>query len=178
MFVVNLKYVIMNRRVVLKSSLFVVLLGVVLVFSSCNKEESKIIGKWEYKKIEVRELETSNLAANSWIRTNIPTMFPTIMPMVLGSDFNGITEFTKNGKVKNGEYTATYKMNGAELTITADGGKSVIYGCSIPDEKNLHLDVNIIEMHNEAFNTMMDEALKSIELDITTLVIRLYFKKQ
>jgi hypothetical protein len=168
----------MSRKIVLKSILCVVVLNFVLFFSFCNKEEKKIIGKWEYKKVEVRKLSTSSLAMNNAIRMMIPTMFPTMMSMVLVSDFNGITEFTKKGKVINKEYTATYKVNDTKLTITADGSKSVIYDYSIPDDKKMYWDIDIIEMHQDAFDIIKADMLQEIELDITDFVIRLTFEKQ
>ena len=168
----------MSKRIVLKSVSVVVVLGFVLMFSSCQKEEKKIIGKWEYKKIEVRKLTTSNLAMNNAIRTMVPTAFPAVMQTVLGSDFDGITEFTKKGKVINGDFTATYKANETQLTITTNDGMSVTYDYLVPDDRKLYLDVDIIEMHNEIVDAFLEGMLRGAGLEITNLVIRLSFAKQ
>jgi len=166
----------MNRKIVFKSSLFVTMLGFVLLFSAC-KEERKIIGKWEYKKAAIKELSTTNLRMESIIRTAFPTMFPTVMPYIVGNDFNGITEFTKKGKIiyhgTNGGKTATYKINDTKLTITSDDGKSVTYDYSFPDKKTMYWDINVIEIYGE----MLAVYLQSAGIEMTKFVVRLTFEK-
>jgi hypothetical protein len=183
--VISLKCAIMSRKNVFKSVLCVVMLGFVLTFSSCQKsEDKKIIGKWEYKKIEVRSLETSNIVMNNAIRAVIPTMFSTVMPMVLGYDFNGITEFTKNSKVifhgTNAENTADYKVNETKLAITTDDGNSITCDYSIPEKKTMYLDIDAIESFSEMVDAFAEGVSQGSVTDfkITKLVLRLSFDKQ
>jgi len=133
----------MNRKIVFRSTLFVAMLGFVLLFSSC-KEEKKIIGKWKFEKMEIKELSCSDPVTEAFIRLGIAMASSADV-----SGLGGVIEFTKDGKAisytESGNETLTYKVNGNKLTITNKDGETVKCDCSFPEKKTMLLIVNVLE---------------------------------
>jgi hypothetical protein len=153
----------MNRKIVLRSIIAVVLLGVVLVFSSCKKEEKQIIGKWKFDKVEIKELSCTE-----------PIM-ETVAKMVLPAIVNGIVteigleavEFTKDGKAITKKETAKYKVNGNKLTITNSDYISGTSDISF-DKKTMYWDMNVLDFVGEVDVT---------DIGITKCIMRITYTK-
>jgi len=162
----------MNRKIVFKSTLFVAMLGFVLLFSSC-KEEKKIIGKWKVEKMELKELSCSDPLAEALIKW----VFAMASSPADTSDFGGVIEFTKDGKeisyTESGNETSTYKMSGSKLTVTDKDGKTTKCDCSFPDKKTMLWIVNVLEQDG-IFGDLSDE----YKGKITKFVVGMTFAKQ
>jgi len=162
----------MDRKIVLKSVLFIAVVGFVLVFSSCQKDEKKIIGKWKYEKIEIKELSCSDVFTEAFIRT----MWAMMSPADIADELGGTIEFTKKGKViADGEESATYKVTDSKLTITPDVGESMTCDYSFPDKKTMCLFIDLVELNGGALTMSLGG---EAEATVTKFVIGMTFTKQ
>ena len=162
-----------NREIILKNVLPIALLGLVLIFSSCRKDEKKIIGKWKYKDFEVKSLSCSDPFMEIAARVLIQT---TIENYLMTNELSGIIEFTKKGKVvANDEYgsenIATYEAVNNKLTIfDSDLGDTIIKCDYFISGKKMYWDIDVLEHFGNMPETLF-------EMEITTFTIRLTFEK-
>jgi len=163
----------MSKKVVFKSVLAVAMLGFVLVFSSCQKEEKKIIGTWKYKNVEIREFSSTNPLLDAGMRIGLSTM----APMYVGNMFEGTIEFTKKGKVINQNWgvATTYKITDGKLVITFDDGKVWNLNYSISDKGKMYWDANLLEIFEGG---ILEITTDTEEIGIAKLVVRITFDKQ
>ena len=155
----------MNKRTVLKSVLAVAILGFVLVFSSCKKEEQKIIGTWKCQKVEIKELQ-----ATPEIETAVRSLF--VLAQGLIKESFGTVEFTKDGKMlstSNGvAVVSNYAVNGSKLTLTyPEDATSTTAEISFK-KKEMYMDSDM-----NGFLGSDDENSK-----ITKFVVRMTLEKQ
>ena len=134
--------IIVSKKIVLKSVFAVAVLGFILVFSSCKKDEKIIIGLWKYEKMEISELSCIDPFMEMMIRIGFQSS-------VSVSDF-GTVEFTKEGKAITqstyGNDIGTYKLKGNELIMTTSDGVSGASKYTLPDKKTLVLETNASEI--------------------------------
>jgi len=125
----------MNRRVVLNRSVAVVVLGFCLAFSSCKKDEKKIIGLWKYEKTELTEFSCSDPMMTIALKPDAQQYF--------GYNMVGEVEFTEDGKAIflsiYGKVIADYKVNDSKLTIISPS-RTEISDISFPDKKTVVLN--------------------------------------
>jgi hypothetical protein len=154
----------MSKKIVMKSVAAVAVLGIVLLFSSCQKDEKKIIGTWKCEKTEIKDLSSSDVFMGIWLKT--------MLQQYLGSGivFINEVEFTKEGKIMAhtmlGERIGTYKVNDSKLTITSSGFFDGTHGISFPDKKTLQWDL----VANDELLIYLSEMVSIIfeeEIDIT-----------
>ena len=163
----------MNRQVIFKNVLPIALLGFVLIFSACRKDEKKIIGKWKYKDFSVKSMSSidpiKEIAAKVVVQLSIEDD-------LMSNELGGIIEFTKKGKVvANDEYgaedIATYEIIGNKLTIfDADYGYKIISCDYYISGKKMYWDVDVIEHFGDRLNELLDT-------EITKFTVRLTFEK-
>jgi len=176
----------MNRKIVLKSVLFIAVVGFVLGFSSCNKEEKKVIGEWKYKKAEVKELTCSSVVWSNAIKVGFSKG-----SALFADEYDGIIEFTKKGNVihhrtnekEDGKYK--YKINDNQLVITVDGEfvplncvltetkESVTYEYAVTDKETMYWYVDIYETYAWMWGEIVPEGV-----EITKFIAKLTFTKQ
>jgi len=154
----------MSKRIVLKSVIAVVMVGFVLSFSSCKKEEKLIVGKWKYEKIEIKELACTDPETEMMMRLG----FQFGASMVAEELGLGTIEFTKDGKAVSKNGTANYKVNGDKLTISDPENmpSGTIY-LSFPKKKTMCWDMDMVELGE--FDA---------EDGVTKFVLRITFAKQ
>ena len=128
----------MSKKIVLKSVFAVVMVGFILSVSSCQKDEKKIIGVWEYESVALKDFSCSDPALSTYVRS-----------IVLQSLANGVgveVEFTKEGKaitINGGiRVVETYKVNGSKLTLVSDD-YSETYDISFPEKKKMQWEMNM-----------------------------------
>jgi len=156
----------MSKRIVLKSSIAVVLLGFVLVFSSCKKEEKQIIGKWKCEKVELKEFSCTDPEMEMMLRM-IFQMGASEMAKEMGLE---TIEFTKDGKMISKSETAKYKVNGNKLTITDSENVSGTIDISF-EKKTMYWDMDLLKLAGE-------DAVDLLESGVTKCVLRVTFAKQ
>ena len=156
----------MSKRIVLKSVLAVAMLGFVLVFSSCKKEEKQIIGKWKYENIELKEFACADPFMEAIIKMGFQTSASKIAKeMGLES-----IEFTKDGKVISKNETAKYKVNGNKLTVTDSENISGTFDISF-EKKTMYWNINMMEVAGE-------NAAEFIGMGVTKCTMRITLAKQ
>ena len=164
----------MNKRVVLKSVLAVVVAGFILSVSSCQKDEKKIIGTWKYKDMEIKELLCTEIFTEMMIRMTFQ-MGKGYIAEEMGL---GVVEFTKDGKAitRSGNKTdiSTYKAADNKLTITNSYGISITVDFSIPKKKEMYWDMDIINL----FKDMLEEEEDDETTEIIKFVVKITFEKQ
>jgi hypothetical protein len=174
----------MSRRIVLKSSIAVVLLGFVLVFSSCKKKEepkpqptpsqNEIVGVWKYQKTELKEFSTT-------ADPSTEAMLKMFLQQQMSGDSGGKVEFTKDGKVifRDGsgeeEESGTYEIKGNKLTITTEGGIET-YDYSISG-KTMYWKANM-DAETLAYLSMAMSMFFEEEIAITKCVMQVTLVKQ
>jgi len=166
----------MGRKIVLKGVLFIAVVGFVLVFSSFQKDEKKIIGKWKHEKIEIKELSCSDMPTDTLIRTMWAMVPDFIDELVI------IIEFTKNKKViVTGNEFAAYKIMDNKLTIILDGGESMTCDYFFPDKKTMCLFVDFLELRGGTLDIsglIGEEIGAESDAVITKFIIGMTFTKQ
>jgi hypothetical protein len=147
-----------KKRIVFKSVLAMVMVGFILSFSSCGKDEKKIIGVWEYESMSLKEFACSNPFYS--------TMLKSAYSQTLAGSVAGEVEFTKDGKVVavggGMRMAGVYKVNDSKLTLIADG-MSITYELSFPEKKKMHWELNYGPAELEELS---DEATFWFEEDI------------
>jgi len=127
----------MSKRIVLKSVLALVMVGFVLSFASCQKDEKKIVGTWLLEKVEVVDFACSNPLQTALLKPIIQQAF---------SGSGSEIEFTKEGKMISSygsdKEVSSYKVNDKKLTIT-NSYASEVYDLSFPDKKTMHWERNM-----------------------------------
>ena len=128
----------MSKKIALKSVFAIVMVGFILSVSSCQKEEKKIIGEWEYETATVTEFSCSDPLLSIFARS--------IIQQSLSGMAGTKIEFTKDGKaitVAGGmRNVGTYKVNGNKLTLITDG-YSETYDVSFPKKKEMQWDMDM-----------------------------------
>ena len=166
----------MNKEVILKNGFLIALLGFVFIFSSCRKDEKKIIGKWQYKNFEVKSLSCSD--PNNEIGLKLFAKLVIEESLIMDNGFGGVFQFTKKGKVVvYNEFEkveiATYQTNKNKLTIfDADYNGEEIVSCNYSiSNRKMYWDIDILEYLGNQLETLT-------ETEITTFIIRLTFEKK
>ena len=157
----------MNKRIVLKSVLAVVMVGFILSVSSCQKDEKKIIGVWKYEKIELKEFSCSNPFVEAMVKMSFQ-MNAGVLVKEMGLE---TVEFTKDGKVISKNETVKYKIDGDKLTITGSENISGTFDISFPDKKQMYWNMNMLELYGEY-------AAELIKDGVTKFVVQITFAKQ
>jgi hypothetical protein len=167
----------MSKRIVLKSVIAVVMVGFILSFSSCNKDEKRIVGMWKFEKTEITDFACSD-----------PLMTVTLKPILqqyagfgMGVLSQVEIEFTKDGKMittspYGGAITADYTVSNGKLTIISDGSTDVC-DISFPDKKTMWMDDNASEEERYNISEMLRETIGE-DVQITKLSSRVILKKQ
>ena len=162
----------MRKKIVLNSFLAIVMVGFVLSFSSCQKDEKKIIGTWKYEKAELKEFSCSDPFKEATLRS--------MLQQPTGSVSGNEVEFTKDGKAifrsTEGNEEAAYEVKNNKLTITSEG-LAETYDLSFPDKKTMQWDMNanaeMLAELSELFSTLFEG-----DIEITKYSMRLTLKKQ
>ena len=141
----------MSKKIVLNSFFAIVMVGFVLSFSSCQKDEKKIIGTWMLEKVEVKDFACAD-----------PLMTTELKPLVqqiVGGSGNEF-EFTKDDKAifgnAYGKIVATYKVNDSKLIMTFSDGSVETYELSFPDKKTMQWAI-------DANKDMLEELSENLE---------------
>jgi hypothetical protein len=157
----------------MKSVAVVAVLGFVLAFSSCKKDddpkpkeepkkEHDIVGKWKYDKVELKEFECSDPLMTIMLKTVIQQY----MSMGMAEMMTGEIEFTKDGKAitrmaEESDDVATYTVNGSKLTTTSEDGFSTTYDISFPNKNTMCWDMNAdadaLEELSEGLQMLVEE---------------------
>ena len=177
--------IIMSRKIVLKSVFAVAVLGFVLVFSSCKKDDPKddpknepkeepkkehaIVGTWMYEKVKIVDPMQEIM-----LNTFLPMMgIDKTFNELFEERFGGTYEFTKDGKVLYQTTEGNYEINDNKLTI--DIGISGTFDFSIVD-KTMYWDIDLVEMLSEF--GIEDANTYLATLGITKIDVRVTLKKQ
>ena len=126
-----------------------------------------IVGKWQYEKVEITELECTVPAMESMIRAGLPGMFPSMFTAF------SQPEFTTDGKfcVPAGNEVGSYTTEGNRLTITLPNGTKTC-GYSISGNK-MYWDLDVFEFAGEEL-----EAYADLLSSVTKLGVRVTFARQ
>ena len=157
----------MSKRIVLKSVIAVVMVGFILSFSSCKKEEKLIVGKWKYEKIEIKELACTDPETEMMLRLS----FQFGASMIAEELGLKTMEFTKDGKVITNQETASYKVNGNKLTITNSDYLSGNFDISFEKKTTMYVEMDLMKF--EEFDAEENE-----EDGITKCILLITFAKQ
>ncbi|MCL2132170.1 MAG: hypothetical protein FWH36_06955 [Lentimicrobiaceae bacterium] len=176
----------MSKRIVLRSVAVVAVLGFVVAFSSCKKEEEpkkeepkekvhEIVGVWKYQKNELKELSTTADPAKE-------IMLKAIIQQMLGEagKSGDEVEFTKDGKVvfrdSSGEDgTGTYEIKGDKLTVIVDENVQT-FDCSILG-KTMYWNTEFDEETLEDLSLLASMFLEE-EIEVTKCVLQTTLTKK
>ena len=188
----------MNRKVILKSILAIVMVGFVLSAASCKKDNSgsgkeepkkeepkesqAIVGKWKYEKVELHEFTTVIPDMDVTIKKMLEDMGIDEMLSETFSEIFEMIEFTKEGKAilysQEGNAEGIYTINGKKLTITQSDGSPVTFDYSISGT-NLYLDFDIRNFLKDGLDRFEEfKDYKMYLYMITKFIVRTSFTKQ
>ena len=107
----------MSKKIVLKSLLAVVMVGFVLSLSSCKKDEKKIIGKWKYEKIEVKNLVCSDPTKTNELKSKIEQFQNAFIGMVSEVEFTEDGKMITRGLLGGEDQTSSYKVKDGKIIV-------------------------------------------------------------
>jgi len=132
----------------------------------------KIVGTWEYEKIEVKEVKCDNPAMELAIKAGFQQFAGESFDDYLG----GTYEFAQDGKLIYqtgiGDGEANYTVNGSKLTITDFDFVSGTFDFSISDKK-MYWDVDGFEMADQIG---ISDLLTG--MGVTKIILRITLVKQ
>jgi hypothetical protein len=152
----------MSKRIVMRSVAAVAVLGFILSFSSCQKDEKKIIGTWKYESVEIKELSCPDPLMAAKIRLYIQEE--------IGNSVGGKVEFTKNGMMISSDGSmGFYKVNDSELIVNS----MMYYGISFPNKKTMLLTADMTDII-----TLLAMLVWEEDVVITKCIIQETLKKE
>lgn len=127
----------MSKKIVLRSVYAIAMIGLILSVSSCDKDEKKIIGVWEYESVILKDFSCSD-----------PSMTVTAKATVQESLNNMIgskIEFTKKGVTisLNDGSMGTYKIEDHKLILGEGSGFVQTYDLSFPEKKKMQMETDL-----------------------------------
>jgi len=164
----------MSNGIILKSILAIVAAGLILSFSSCMKDEKKIIGEWKYEKTELKEFACSDPLVNANAKPMAQKYFEgTII---------GDVEFTEDGKaifVSNmyGEMVGTYTLSNSKLTLVTPS-RTEVYDISFSDKKTMCLNRDADKLTLDSLHQYLQQffigeiEVKVTKCNITTILTK------